>query len=149
MRVRSSGWDQKLRSARRVVDDPDERDDQPTRASTLTPAEIQRRILHALAPGPLSPRQLREGLQLNERLVHQNVRTLRDAGTVKAIGPIARRKYALADYVAPFMTASSPSACRPKEQPPKESWWVGKDRETFQEAATARQRERSGYGREP
>jgi len=142
MSLRASSWDQKLTTRRAAVADPDEADDEPTRASTLTSAEIQRRILHALTPGPLSPRQLREGLQLNERLVHQNVRTLRDAGTVKAIGPIARRKYALADYVAPFMTASSPSACRPKEQPPKESWWVGKDRETFQEAATARMRER-------
>ena len=144
MRVRSSGWDQKLTPARRPVVDPDEADDEPTRASTLTPAEIQRRILHALENGPLSPRELREGLQLNERLVNQEVRNLRDDGRVKAIGPIARRKYALKDYVAPFMTASSPSACRPKEKPPAESWWVGKDRPAFQEAAAARRRERTG-----
>jgi hypothetical protein len=123
---------------------------------TLDRSTIRRQILDTLAGAPHAKVALRERLHLPEDVVYRELKVLRAAGQVKAVGRrMGHRQWALASWqpptaeqhvefaqqnlALPQLTVATPPLSR-KREPAKESWWTRPDltRAEFQERARRR-----------
>lgn len=110
-------------------------------------ADVRRRILVALAAGPLMKWEVRERLHLNETLIKAELKRMKADGLVKVVGKVLdKRAWALRTWQPPLAPSAPPypnddTAIRDKKPAPAaDSWWTRPtlSRAQFQERARRR-----------